>query len=83
MASVADAFRTSLRQRLLALTPGERVDLTARLAASDLEIYCAAHGVSLDAAREHLARRRAAGRRPSCANAPRTPDGAASEGAGR
>jgi hypothetical protein len=68
MRSVADDFRASLRERLAQMSADERIDLTARLAEEDLDIFCAARGVSRAEGRRLLQARRAAGRRPSCAN---------------
>lgn len=68
MTSVADALRRSLRERTLALTPDERVALTARLAEADVDIFCAARQLSREEARRVMQRRRSIGRRPSCAN---------------
>jgi hypothetical protein len=68
MPSVADAFRSSLRERIMALTADERVALTARLAEADAEIYGSVHGVSRGEAARAFQRRRTAGRRRSCAN---------------
>ena len=65
MKSVADDLRESLRERLGALSPDQRVALTARLAASDLDLFCAAQHMAADVARRYLARERQAGRRPS------------------
>jgi hypothetical protein len=68
MESVADDFRASLRERLLSLTADERVALTARLAESDVDIFCAARRLSREEARRLMQRRRSVGRRPSCVN---------------
>jgi hypothetical protein len=68
MDSVAGVLRTSLRERTMALTPGERIALTAQLAEDDLDVFCAASGVPRREATRSLQRRRSAGRRSSCAN---------------
>jgi hypothetical protein len=68
MGSVADGFRASLRERLTSMTADERVALTARLAESDVDIFCAARQVSREEAHRLMQRRRSVGRRPSCAN---------------
>jgi hypothetical protein len=65
MVAVAEQFRRALRERLLALSADERVELSGRLAASDLELYCAARQVPGDEARREIARLRQSGRRPS------------------
>lgn len=67
MKSVADALRASLRERVMAMTPDERVALTARLAESDLDIFCAARRIARTEARQLLERQRDTSRRPSCA----------------
>jgi len=67
MASIADALRVSVRERIMAMTPDERVALTARLAESDLDIFCSAKGLARAEGRRLLERQRAASRRPSCA----------------
>ncbi len=65
MKSVADDLRRLLQERILELSPDERVALTARLAASDLDLFCAARHMRPDVARRLLARERHSGRRPS------------------
>ena len=67
MRSVADDVRRAAREHVEALTPDERVALTARLAEDDLDLFCATQHLARDEARRLLARRRHAGRRPSCA----------------
>jgi len=67
MKSVADALRVSLRERVMAMTPDERVTLTARLAESDVDIFCAARPMARAEARQLLERQRESSRRPSCA----------------
>jgi hypothetical protein len=68
MGSVADAFRASLRERLMSLTADERVALTARLAESDVDIFSAVRQLPRDDARRLLRGSRSVGRRRSCAN---------------
>lgn len=65
MASVADQLRRALRLKTLAASPDERVALTVRLAAADIDLYCAAHGTSREAARRLFVQRRQSGRRYS------------------
>jgi hypothetical protein len=47
------------------MTPSERIDLAARLAESDLDIFSSAREIPRDEARRLLIRARQAGRRPS------------------
>lgn len=70
---MADATRGPARSRVLALAPGERVALAHRLAASDLDAFCAARQIDPDEARRLLARLRQTGRRPSGVTGGRTP----------
>ncbi|MBP1634456.1 MAG: hypothetical protein H6Q10_1030 [Acidobacteria bacterium] len=65
MPSVADGLRRELRDRVAAMSPAERIELTARLAEWDLDMYCAARGVSRDEGRRQLVRARQEGRLPS------------------
>jgi hypothetical protein len=65
MKSVADALRASLRERVRAMTPDDRVTLTARLAEADLDIYCAAKHMDRAEARLLLERQRESTRRTS------------------
>jgi hypothetical protein len=65
MRSVADRLRDEDRQRMLAMTPAERLELSLRLGERDLTLYCAAHGVSRADARLQLQRNRQKGRNPS------------------
>ena len=67
MKSVADALRASLRERVMAMTPDERVGLTARLAEADLDIFCAAGRMPRAEARQMLEQRRESRRPTSCA----------------
>ena len=67
MKSVADALRASLRERVMAMTPDERIALTARLAEADLDIFCAARRMARSEARQLLERRRESRRQASCA----------------
>lgn len=65
MPSIADDLRAALRERVAAMSVDERLALTARLAESDLELFCAGHGLNREEARRLLVRRRQAGRLPS------------------
>lgn len=65
MSSVADDLRRALRERILAMSPEERIDLTARLAESDLDLFCSARRIPRDEGRRLLVRARLTGRRPS------------------
>jgi len=65
MTSVADEVRRSLRERVRAMSPEERLALVARLAESDLALFLSARPMARDAARQFLIGRRQAGRRPS------------------
>jgi hypothetical protein len=65
MSSVADEARRALAARVAALSAEERLQLTERLAAFDLELFCSARGVSPEVGTRMLVRRRQAGRRPS------------------
>jgi hypothetical protein len=65
MRSVADELRSSLRERLAAMSPDERVRLTACLAEDDLDLFCAARQLPRDVGRRLLVAGRRAGRRPS------------------
>lgn len=71
MKSVADCLRQVTRASAAHLTTEERVEQALRLGDDDLQAYAASKGVTLDAARLAVARRRSVGRRPSTsANAP-------------
>jgi hypothetical protein len=65
MPSIADDSRRSLRERVRAMSPDERLALTARLADWDLELFCGARNMTRDAARQALVGRRQTARRPS------------------
>jgi hypothetical protein len=65
MTSVADDVRRSLRERVRAMSPEERLALAARLAESDLALFLSARRLTRDAARRLLIGRRQIGRRPS------------------
>lgn len=65
MPSMADDFRAALRERVAAMSIDERLALTARLAESDLELFCAARGMEREEGRRLLVERRQAGRLPS------------------
>jgi hypothetical protein len=62
MTSVADDLRGATRSKILGLSVEERLLLVARLAEADLDLYCAAHGVSRDEGRRVFQRQRQAGR---------------------
>lgn len=59
---VAEAIARMDRERILAMTPGERVDLALRLSADGLAEYVAMHQVDRATAREQIAVTRRAGR---------------------
>ena len=65
MASFADDLRRTLRQKAQAEPPERLLALTARLADADVDLYCAANGVSREMARRVFVRQRQTGRRPS------------------
>jgi hypothetical protein len=65
MRSIADGLRGALRERVAAISVDERLALTARLAESDLQLFCAGRGIGRDEARRILVRGRQAGRLPS------------------
>lgn len=65
MKSVADRLRAEDRQRLLRLSPAERVALALALGERDLEAFRRARGVSRGDARRLLERQRQEGRRRS------------------
>ena len=65
MKSVADRLRAEDRQRLLRLSPAERVALALALGERDLETYRRARGLSRRDAQRLLERQRQHGRRPS------------------
>ena len=65
MTSVADRLRDESRQRVLAMSPAQRMELALRLGDEDARLYAAANAVSDEEARMLLARRRRAGRQPS------------------
>jgi hypothetical protein len=65
MPSVADDLRRMLCDRLRAMSPADRLALTASLAEWDLDLFCGAQHMARDAARRLLVSRRHAGRRPS------------------
>ena len=62
MTSVADDLRRATRSRILELSIEERLLLVGRLAEEDLDLYCAANGVSRDEGRRVFQRQRQAGR---------------------
>ena len=59
---VAEAVSRVDRERLLALTPAERVEFALRLSAEGLASYMATHQVDMKTARERIAATRRAGR---------------------
>jgi isopropylmalate/homocitrate/citramalate synthase len=65
MASVADDLRRATQQKILELSLEDRLNLIARLAEADVDLYCAAHGVSREEAKRVFVRQRRAGRSPS------------------
>jgi hypothetical protein len=65
MRSVADDLRRSQRERVAAMSVGERVELAFRLGEGDLDLFCAVQHLPRDVARRLLARSRRIGRRPS------------------
>ena len=72
MRSVADEMRREARRRLSGLSPRQRLELSERLAADDLDLFRRVHGLSLEEARSRLDARREAGRRPSAVAGPTT-----------
>jgi hypothetical protein len=65
MRSVADDLRAELIERVLRMTPAERVALTGRLAEDDVRLFAAARQIDESRARRLLARQRQVGRRTS------------------
>ena len=65
MRSVVDALKAEDRERVLAMTPAERVALALARGKRDREIFAAAHGVTTEDARRIFERQRQTGRRPS------------------
>jgi hypothetical protein len=65
MKSVADLARDEMVERVRQMTPAQRVELTARLAADDARLFAAARRIDEGTARRLLARQRQIGRRPS------------------
>jgi hypothetical protein len=64
-ASVANDSPAECRERVAALTPDQRVARTFELGRRHLELYAAASGHHIAAARLELERRRQSRRRPS------------------
>ncbi|MGE5359723.1 MAG: hypothetical protein ACM3NQ_11965 [Bacteroidales bacterium] len=62
---MADDLRRLQRDRVAAMTAGERVELAFQLGERDLDLYCATNKVGRDEARRRLARARHEGRNPS------------------
>lgn len=67
MRSVADDLRAELVDRVLQMTPAERVALTARLAEDDVRLFAAARMIPKSEARRLLMLQRRSGRRASAA----------------
>ncbi len=65
MRSVVDSLRAELVERVLQMTPDERLALTARLAADDVRLFAAARRIPVQEARRLLMLQRRSGRRPS------------------
>jgi hypothetical protein len=65
MGSVADDLRQQQRTQAGALTPDENLALTARLAESDVDMYCAAQNATREEAKRVFVRARQSGRRYS------------------
>ncbi len=65
MSQLVELMRRTLREQIARMSAEDRVRLTARLAQSDLDIYCATREVNAVAASRALRRRRQVGRRPS------------------
>ena len=59
---VADTIARIDRERILAMTPAERVDFALRLSQEGLAAYMATHQLDLPVARERIAATRRAGR---------------------
>jgi hypothetical protein len=65
MSRVARQLREESRERMLRMTPGERLTEALRLGQRAIGAYAAAHGLERDAARRELERAAQAGRRYS------------------
>jgi hypothetical protein len=65
MAWVADDLRRLLRERVLAMSPDERLAATERLAEADIMLFCSAHAATRETAKRVFMRRRQIGRRLS------------------
>jgi hypothetical protein len=65
MRSVADKLRKATRDSTKQLSVDERIEQAFRLGDDDLKAYADARGISLTLARNEIAQRRRAGRRPS------------------
>lgn len=65
MSSIGADVRSALRQRMAGMSADERLALTARLAESDLQLFCAGRGLTREEGRRALVQRRQAGRLPS------------------
>jgi hypothetical protein len=65
MGSVAADLRGSLRRKIEAMSPDERLALTDRLAEADIELLCGARHITREAAKRIFIRQRQTGRRAS------------------
>jgi cell division inhibitor SulA len=65
MSRVAQKLREASRERVLRMTPAERLEEALRLGQRAIADYAAAHGLERDAARRELERAAQAGRRYS------------------
>jgi hypothetical protein len=63
MGSVAADLRVSLRRRIEAMSPNERLALTGRLAEADVDLLCSSRNITREAATRVFMRQRQAGRR--------------------
>lgn len=70
MSDVAAELRAQTHERLARRSPAERIEIALRLGTADAELFAGASGLSIAEARRVLARRRHAGRTPSCAADP-------------
>jgi hypothetical protein len=65
MGCVAAELRLSLRRKIEAMSPDERLALTGRLAEADIDLLCSSSHTTREAARRLFIRQRQMGRRPS------------------
>lgn len=68
MSHVADQFREETRRKTRALPILDRIQLAFELGDADAAVLAAAKGLTLAEAKTVIARSRAVGRQPSCAN---------------